>query len=191
MASRNRRLLFSDSFVLLSLLAGCIQKLSVDADTWKSRCPVFPRSLPQWEAKQWQRRLPSPGIWCQRTNVKDSRKKLRAGVWWSHSWLRHVVQHPTQLFRFYRILQVPTKEEIFFPGDIVWSFFLYFKKIYETRFFLFPESSKFIFMAYIVFKFICCSLNCWDEMMPLLFPLLSTQGSLQIGEDWLLEISFG
>lgn len=59
------------------------------------------------------------------------------------------------------------------------------------KLFFFPESSKLIFMAYIVFKFICCSLNCWDEMMPLLSPLLSTQGSLQIGEDWWLENSFG
>lgn len=123
--------------------------------------------------------LTSPGIWRQRTNVKDSRKKLRAGVWWSHSWLWRVVQHPTQLFRFYGILQVPKKEEIFSPGDIVWSLFLYFKKIYETHFS--PECSKLIFMVYIVYKFVCCSLNCWDEMDATIIPSVFYPGFLA---DW-------
>lgn len=118
---------------------------------------LSPRFLPQREAKQWQSCLPSPGIWCQRTNVKDSRKKLRAGVWWSHSWLRRVVQHPTQLFQFYRILQVPTKEEIFFPGDIVWSFFLYFKKIYETLFFFQKAQSLFLWRILFLSLFVVVS----------------------------------
>lgn len=44
-----------------------------------------------------------------------------------------------------------------------------------------PECSKLIFMVYIVYKFVCCSLNCWDEMDATIIPSVFYPGFLA---DW-------
>lgn len=44
-----------------------------------------------------------------------------------------------------------------------------------------PESSKLIFMVYIVYKFVCCSLDCWDEMDATIIPSVFYPGFLA---DW-------